>query len=116
MKIVVVYKKGDSMEELLEKIKTEIEAIKEEEVKLEELTEKSNKLGEEEEQLKKERDAISDTNSGFYQDAKEQVEKKHEEFTYANNTRMHKEDEIKDLIKEKKTQIQEEIENQKRIY
>lgn len=75
MKIVVVYKKGDSMEELLEKIKTEIEAIKEEEVKLEELTEKSNKLGEEEEQLKKERDAISDTNSGFYQDAKEQVEK-----------------------------------------
>ncbi len=104
------------MEELLEKIKTEIEAIKEEEVKLEELTEKSNKLGEEEEQLKKERDAISDTNSGFYQDAKEQVEKKHEEFTYANNTRMHKEDEIKDLIKEKKTQIQEEIENQKRIY
>ena len=102
------------MEELLEKIKTEIEAIKKEEVKLEELTEKSNKLGKEEEQLKKERDAISDTESGFYQDVQEQVDKKQEEFTYANNARMHKENEIKDLIKEKKTQMQEEIANQKR--
>lgn len=101
------------MQELLEKLKTEIEIIKEEENKLQELTEKSEKLKDEKKQLEAKKDEIKDKKSGFYQDIKQQVDEKDEEFTDANNTRMSKVKEIDNLIKKKKVEIQEEIANKK---
>ena len=101
------------MEELLEKIESEINSIKEEQAKLGELTEKSAKLQEEEKQLSDELSTIQDTKSGFYQDAKQKLDEKHQEFTEANNNRMSKEKEVDKLIDEKKAEIRKQIAAQK---
>lgn len=101
------------MEELLERIESEINSVKEEQAKLEELTEKSAKLQEEEKQLGEELNTIKDAKSGFYQDAKQKLDEKHQEFTEANNNRMSKEKEVDKLIDEKKTEIRKQIAAQK---
>lgn len=101
------------MEEILEKIKNEINTIKEKQNELKNITEDSEKIKKEEEQLKEEQNAIGDTKSGFYKDLSEKIAEKHAEFIEVNNNRMDKDKEIEQLIQNKKEEIKNEIANKK---
>ncbi len=97
------------MEEILEKLKNEINTIKNEQDKLEVLTENSEKLRQEEYELQQELNSIEDKESGFYKDLSEEITEKHDSFTVANNERMNKDREINQLISEKKETILNEV-------
>ncbi len=101
------------MEELLEKIKDEIKIIKKQQSKVEKLTEKSANLQEEEKKSQEELDTIKDANSGFYQDAKKELDEKHYEFVMTDNERRNEEKELDKLIAEKKAKIRQEIADKK---
>lgn len=108
-----MYGKGYFMEEILEKIRSEIDSIKEEENKVEEVAQKSAELRQEEKQLKEELDTIPDTNSGFYQDLKAKLDDKHQEFITADSERRNQEKELNDLIQKKKEEIRKELADKK---
>lgn len=102
------------MKEILEKIKNEINAIKEEQKNLEELTIQCDELKKEESELEAQRDEIGDPNSGFYQDVVQKIEEKHNEFIVTNNKRMDKNKGVENLITEKKEEIKKHIADKKR--
>ena len=97
------------MKEILEKIKNEINAIKEEQKDLEKLTENTEKIKEEKKQLEEEQTTITDRESGFYKDLSEQIETKSNEFIEVNDKRMSKKSEIDKLIFVKKAEIKAEL-------
>lgn len=101
------------MEEILEKIKNEINGIKEEQKDLEELTKQCNEFRKEESDLESQRDKIGDPDSGFYQDVAQKIEEKHNEFSVANNKRMDKDKSIEKLIMKKKEEIKNQIADKK---
>lgn len=102
------------MEEILEQIKNEIDAIEEQQNNLKELEKNAEKLKEEEKQLQEEQNGIRDKESGFYKDLSEKIAEKHAEFIEVNNMRQDKDSEINELIFKAKGKIQREIESKKK--
>lgn len=101
------------MKEILEKIKNEINAIKEQQKELEYLTNNAEIIKDEEKKLEQEQSTITDKESGFYKDLSEQIKIKRNEFTEANNKRMNKKSEIDKLIVIKKAEIKAELSSKK---
>ena len=102
------------MEEILEKIESEINNIKKQQEEAKILTERSEELRKEEEQLRQEQNSMGDKESGFYQDLSKKIEEKHGEFIMANMYRMNKNRDVQQIIFQKKTEIKSLLEEKKK--
>lgn len=102
------------MEEILEKLEKDIEAIKQQQEEIENITEQGRSIREKIDSLQSQRDAIDDKNSGFYKDLQQQIEAEEAEFLKVNTDRMGRNKKLNKLVTEKKNEILGKLEAKKK--